>query len=364
MLALSQIQLGGEHAAGQRSVGPTDRRVARVLGRGFTLVELLVVIAIIAVLIGLLLPAVQSARESARRASCSNKMKQLGLAALLYESANKVFPPAGRGYQGCTPYPAYGPTGDKTTLNMSGLVLLLPALELQPLQDMADLQGSFIEMTTSKTNKNPNGTPAGSSDTNGNAAVRATQVEAFFCPSDTAPRTSTHYPLYAVTDYDFVVDRRDNTYCNFWRDGLKYGATFFPPRWRISGENSRTSFGMITDGSSKTFLFAETTTNQGCNGPDNGWAIRAYLMVGIDPGSSPLNSWMNISPGTTQCFPGLPNPPRHGRLGDWAYAGSLHPGGAQFVFADGSTRFVSESVPQVILNQLSNMSDGQSPSID
>lgn len=361
MRGRSQNQVGGGQSAERRLAGPLDRRVGGDRGRGFTLVELLVVIAIIGLLIGLLLPAVQAARESSRRSSCSNKMKQLGLAALTYESANKVLPPAGRSYQGCGHFPTYGPTGDKKTLNMSGLMLLLPALELQPLQDMADLEGSFGEMTSSVGNRNSNGTPAGSAASNGNAAVRLTQVPAFACPSAMGPRTSGYYlGQYAKTNYDFVVNRSDNTYCNLWRDGFKYGATVIQPRLYVSGENSRTSFAMIVDGSSKTFLFAETTTDGRCNGPDNGWAHREHAMVGIDPGGFLLNDWVN----TVTCMPGGANPPKPGRLGDWGRAGSLHPGGAQFVFADGSTRFVNETVAATFLGQLAQMRDGQSPQID
>ena len=338
-----------------------DRRVAGDFGRGFTLVELLVVIAIIALLIGLLLPAVQSSRESARRISCANKMKQLGLAALVYESANAAFPPAGRGYQACRHLPTAGIIGDTTTLNMNGLVLLLPALELQSLQDMADLNGSFGEITNSARNRNSNGKPAGSAASNGNEAVRLTQVAAFVCPSATGKRQEGYFVgQYAKTNYDFVVNRSDHDYCNLWRTGARINTLVIQPRTHISGENSSTSFAMIADGSSKTFLFAETTSDWRCNGPDNGWAPRDWAMVGIDPGSSALNDWAN----TTSCMPGGPNPPKPGRLGDWGRAGSLHPGGAQFVFADGATRFISESVPAMLLDQLSRMRDGNSPQID
>src|SRR5437868_3202607 len=100
--------------------------------RGFTLVELLVVVAIIAILIGLLMPAVQKVRAAAARSQCANNLKQLALALHAYESANKMFPPAGKGYGWCQQPAAYG---DPVIYNLNGWVLVLPFLEQQGLYD-------------------------------------------------------------------------------------------------------------------------------------------------------------------------------------------------------------------------------------
>ncbi len=117
---------------------PFRGRPAGWLARlGFTLVELLVVIAIIGILIALLLPAVQAAREAARRSQCTNNMKQLGLALHNYHDTHQVFPPGGLEYGCSSAGPNYEQPG-KLVKNLNGLVLLLPYLEQMPLYDKYD----------------------------------------------------------------------------------------------------------------------------------------------------------------------------------------------------------------------------------
>ena len=149
-------------------------------GRGFTLIELLVVIAIIALLISLLLPAVQSAREAARRSQCSNNLRQIGLALQNYIGTTKVVPPA---------YIAYSPVigGFDTAADFSALARMLPYLEENAIYNsinfnVASRWGGF-------TNSDLIGAPFGSTvdcDTFGlmNATAATTQVNVFLCPSD------------------------------------------------------------------------------------------------------------------------------------------------------------------------------------
>jgi prepilin-type N-terminal cleavage/methylation domain-containing protein len=312
----------------------------------FTLVELLVVIAIIGTLVGLLLPAVQTAREAARRSACGNNMRQMGLAAMNYLDAQRVFPPAGRGYGMCTPSATY--IGDASIINMSGLVLLLPYLEQQDVFAKANTASSFAEMN--KLN-NTSGTVVGNSATNGNAAVRTTNIPTFVCPSADGSRTQGYSVSGRKTNYDFVTPKEsDYANCNYWKVA----------RSHISGENSATRPSDITDGTSKTFLFAETTSNGRCNGPDQGWAWRDWAMVGVDPGEGGINRWLGPAAWTwSPCFGGTNT--LFGRLANFGRAGSQHPGGATLVQADASVRFVSENASSTLLDQLSKMRDGRTP---
>ena len=111
----------------------------RSVRRGFTLVELLVVIAIIGILIALLLPAVQAAREAARRSHCTNNLKQLGLGLHNYHSPFNVFPPAGLDYG--WGWACYGSEpAEKRVKNVNGFVMLLPFIEQSPLHQKYDFR--------------------------------------------------------------------------------------------------------------------------------------------------------------------------------------------------------------------------------
>ena len=257
------------------SCWPHRQRISR---RGFTLVELLVVIAIIGILVGLLLPAVQAAREAARRMQCSNNLKQLALSLHNYESAFKRYPAAGRGYG----MPTNAPRGNMI-MNSNGLVSLLPFLE------QTNIYNRFNHTQAYSIHKNPSpggntGVLMGDPRTNGNAELAQTELPVFLCPSDNNPakgrlRGEPHYgpgnPYEgAATNYDFIVHAGDFGNQDNWLTGAGSGI-----QRRMFGQQSDTTPGMVTDGLSNTFAFGETTKFH-VNGAAFAWAYRGWVMVG------------------------------------------------------------------------------------
>ncbi|MFH1266895.1 MAG: DUF1559 domain-containing protein [Planctomycetota bacterium] len=312
---------------------------------GFTLVELLVVIAIIGILIALLLPAVQAAREAARRAQCTNNMKQLGLALHNYHDTFKCFCPSSisKGW-------AVNAGGnDPMTLNLNGLVLLLPYLEQSALYDKYD----FKQAASDYMGLQPGGPLMGDPVTSGNADVISQRVAAFTCPSDAGDPLLPASGGYAIkgsggprgvkTCYDFCGRGVYHYYYhNYWKRYCKTNTTIAP----MFGENSATKFRDVKDGTANTFAMVERTYDV-YNGDCSAWGYRAYVMVPPDIRYG-LNRW-----------PRSTNPGRRGQLGDWYWAGSLHPGGLNFLMADGSVQFVSETADQGILNATLTMAGGE-----
>jgi len=327
---------------------------------GFTLVELLVVIAIIGILVALLLPAVQAARESARRTQCSNNLKQIGLALHNHLSAHGSFPPAGRGYGMCMGMPV-----DGEVKNFNGLVSILPYLELQSIYDQFNLAEAI-----SDSNIRSGGTVVGDPGTNGNAALSETILQAFICPSDaddTAILNDTQLGLSdtyygpaagftgAGTNYDFITSSAaDFNNCNSYRTSTDIDKRMF-------GEESKTTPAQVSDGLSNTFMVGETTRRHR-SGLGLAWAYRGWTMAGINPYRSEQNAGINLwhMPWVLPSWQSPPFDPVVGQVRAWWLpAASLHPGGCQFVMGDGSVHFVSESIQKSLLNSLSGMADGQ-----
>jgi prepilin-type N-terminal cleavage/methylation domain-containing protein/prepilin-type processing-associated H-X9-DG protein len=323
-------------------------------GRGFTLIELLVVIAIIAVLIALLLPAVQSAREAARRAQCVNNMKQVGLALHNYESAFSTFPPGAISYQeqplDCT-QPRRG---------FSFFCLSLGFMEFQNVYNA-------VNFSFSAGGGMPYGWPHGGA-TNRTALI--TQINSFICPSDfqqTPFQTSQSYNGYGQSSYAGMCGTRDifRWYCgcpvNFV-GGSCAGAPEIQPDG-IFGYNWTYKLSRVTDGTSNTIFVGEFARFK--NDPDmifNTWSRSLWFSSGLanstrpeGMGSSEPRINAPFGAGDLSNWPGTLGPDNdtdgwlwdtthdYRQLGQFGFR-SQHPGGANFLFGDGSVRFMKETI--------------------
>jgi prepilin-type N-terminal cleavage/methylation domain-containing protein/prepilin-type processing-associated H-X9-DG protein len=328
--------------------------------RGFTLVELLVVIAIIGILVALLLPAIQAAREAARRTQCQNNVKQLGVALFNYHDSYKVFPPAGLDYGWSGSGGAEPAT--KLVKNINGLALLLPYIEQQALHSQLNFGQAFSHVgpaPQTQSNIKASVRPiAGNAGTSGNAAALGEIVPGFVCPSDR--RDQLYLPttgVYAIlngsgvaavkTNYDFSVATGDYSTFNDW-------LTYNPLTKRMFGENSDSNTASVIDGTSNTIAMGETC-HWVANGSCPAWGFRGWVMSGVDVGANGINqfdipaTYTWVADKTTIL----------GRLRTWASVGSAHPGGANILMGDASARFVSENTDRTVLVAIATMSGGE-----
>lgn len=284
--------------------------------RGFTLVELLVVIAIIGVLIALLLPAVQAAREAARRMQCSNHLKQIALALNTYEGAFGVYPPARAG------------SPKETDFAISGFVLILPQLDLQTHYDAFDFKdGPWAYNTTW---------------TVGNADAIAERPEVYVCPSDESERFSTHTELDGV--WNGVGSAATGSYA-FCAGSLGAGTGL---NNAIKFANNGVFFYLscmkeidITDGLTNTLFVGEVVEGHTRNS-SNIWSRAIREMDSTRSTSNPLNTF----PGEPICITS------YGLCVNGAFA-SRHPGGANFAFGDGHVAFLPENIAFKVYQGLS-----------
>ena len=304
--------------------------------QGFTLIELLVVIAIIAVLIALLLPAVQQARESARRTQCKNNFKQLALAIHNYHDTNNVFP-----------YSA----SFAAVKNQSGFVLLLPYFEQAPLYNSINHSSSMGIFGSPPLGVDP-----------ANVKAATTRIGSLLCPSDNGSQyisdsgngyygcSATAGSVSYLTSYGFSVTTP-------WS---KYSAPFTQTLWSAESITARALFGWssnstmrdVKDGTSNTVMMTETCL-QVYNGQAPPWSCLDWVGgAGIEFTYNVMNNWNTIPYGS-------PGPaPVPGRLCSWSLPGSTHPGGMQIALADGSVRFLSQNINATVQQYLGLIADG------
>ncbi len=315
--------------------------------RGFTLIELLVVIAIIGILVALLLPAVQQAREAARRVQCQNHLKQFGIALHNYHDVHRAFPPGWVVGQ-ILPGSGLRREVDRGCL-WSWSAFLLPMLDQAPLyrQLGIGLQGSPP--------------PPGSADDR--------VLDVFICPSDAAGNESGWglWELnggqdrliagYAKSNYPAVNGRSLSPFDPV--DDLGFDPTVSHARDErgIFGFQTRTRIADILDGTSATLAVGEremTTEEGGQPSPGAVWIRNVGIMVAPSSTIVPLANECDARSVTGVTNSIVPvNSNRPGRFS------SLHPGGAQFVAADGSVRFVSENIDGQTYSLLGSIADGQ-----
>lgn len=364
---------------------------------GFTLVELLVVIAIIAVLIALLLPAVQTARESARRAQCQNNLKQIGLAMHNYVSSSKVLPPITIDCPNYIPSamtPMSGTCLPPPHQNQSQLARLLPFLEQIPLYNSMNwyygARWSDGNLYYLDTNPPDNGLTGGA-DSIPQMTVLVAVISSFLCPSDTQPGGSSSFYLGGQNRRVGSFNYPSNIGLNRRITGNSYGifgtGNVVVDNWRLNGPNyvasnwdntvsTTTDMATFQDGTSTTAIFSEWIKGPATGVPVTKQGLGVVYNLGVTSNSYPSDFQFKMLCDTVPLFN---NNYQWGWKGEWwAYGGesiyshtqtpnrtscayfdigedlrgtitmvsasSNHPGGVNVLFMDGSVRFVSTTV--------------------
>ncbi len=336
-------------------------RCAR-LRHGFTLVELLVVIAIIGVLVALLLPAVQSAREAARRMACANNLKQLGLAAHSFADVHGRLPP---GHLAPIQHEDYKATAGSHQL-------LGPLAQVLPYMEQTNVHGLI------RTSPDPDVIEGWWGSSSSSVAASQGKIKSFTCPSTNVYETPVMVAGSVGLFIDLTVGEAGTIASvftpasSFWPTALTAGRTNYVGTAGFGGNinvalnaadaallgasagtpwtefegvyttRSKTRFANITDGTSNTLMFGEAL----------GGKQNRQLEVGF--------AWMGA--GTICTFPGLLDNGRPSRI--WAAFSSEHPNIVQFVFADGAVHRLTTSIDYATYQRLAGIKEAGSISFD
>ncbi len=308
--------------------------------RGFTLVELLVVIAIIGVLVGLLLPAVQAAREAARRMQCSNNLKQLTLALHNYESSFKAFPPAGI-----------------NSNHMSWLVMSLPFIEQGNLYNQFNFnQGNWNSL-------------------NRIAVVQGVAIPSIQCPSapvdslfsvfnTSGVAANVNESTVRTSHYHGVLGATGN---NVSAGNTPY-ATLGNPAWDFGVVSSNGAFGqMRTTASATQFLCDRVPISSFSDGTSNTIVLGEFAWKGYSFWRPFTRGWYSDTRGTLVYLCKNVTYPINSQFSlkwnDGSF-GSQHTGGAQFSRADGSVQFIAQNVDMGIYRAVASRNGGEATSIN
>jgi prepilin-type N-terminal cleavage/methylation domain-containing protein/prepilin-type processing-associated H-X9-DG protein len=314
-------------------------RMAQSRQRGFTLVELLVVIAIIGILIALLLPAVQAARESARRTQCNNNLKQLGLGLHAYHDAKKSMPP------GCVRSEQDKPSG-----------IFVEVFDYLEQGSLADLLDKKVNYTAAP-----------------NVTLGTTRLDVFLCPSNTDRYDQLDPALFHYASHYLGVlgstrpnDKKltlEQTHCgDEGRNGLFFSVGRFPAALGTSiSPDKPNRLEDVKDGTANTLAMGETNHH-----------LRTWLRGSTDvagtgaPVAVPTSKNCNVQAKNLR-YPINSDPKVYTYAGSTGntmlfnnfYFSSYHPSGANFLFADGSVHFIRQSISWDVYQEMGTIAGGE-----